>query len=138
MKRFKISIVVLLCSIVALTSCEEENISPKQTDKIATQKHKPMNHKDGGGDEEDWIIIRGVVQNESTSGVISGAEVILFDEDNNVAFDTVLTNSLGEFEFQNDSSFYTFKVSMDEYQTLITNPIEFPESNPVTLDLVEE
>lgn len=138
MKNVKINVVVLLCSVLFLASCEKENIKSTKTGQQTFEKGSINQNKDGGGDEEEWIIIRGVVQSATTGGSVNNAEVILFDPNFTNPIDTFYTNALGEFEFENDSGDYAFQVDAAGFQPLESSSYTFPESNPVTLNLEEE
>lgn len=137
MKNVKINIAVLLCSVLFFASCEKENVKPTEADPQPF-KENFMNNKDGGGDDEDWIIIRGVVQSAASSIPVINAEVILFEQSLTTPIDTFYTNALGEFEFENDSGDYSFEVNTVEYQQLQSSSYTFPGSNPVTLNLQEK
>lgn len=137
MKNVKINFAVLLCSVLFFASCEKENVKPTEADPQPL-KENFMNNKDGGGDDEDWIIIYGVVESAATSNPVENAEVILFDQNLTNPIDTFYTDALGKFEFEDDSGDYAFKVDAVGYQLLESNSYTFPESNPVTLNLQDE
>ncbi|MAC94977.1 MAG: hypothetical protein CMC96_05715 [Flavobacteriales bacterium] len=139
MKTFKINIAVLLCSVIFFASCEKESVKPAAVNQQDFKTHSINKNKDGGGgDEENWIIIRGVVQSATTSDPIKDAEVILFDQSLMNPIDTFYSNTLGEFEFERDSGDYAFKVSAIGFQLLQSSAYTFPDNNPVTLNLEEE
>lgn len=135
MKNVKINVAVFLCSVLFFASCEKENIKPTKTGQQTFEKGSINQNKDGGEDEEEWIIIYGVVQSDATSDPVENAEVILFDLNLTNPIDTFYTDALGKFEFEDDSGDFAFKVNAVGYQLLESNRYTFPESNPVTLNL---
>ena len=138
MKTFKINIAVLLCSVIFFASCEKESVKPAAVNQQDFKTHSINKNKDGGGDEEEWIIIRGVVQSATTSNPINNAQVILFNQNLTNPIDTLYSNTLGEFEFESDSGDYSFKVDAVGFELLESNNYAFPENNPITINLQEE
>lgn len=135
MKKLKISVLTLLCSVVALSSCEkEEIIKPNSASKKA--KGSESTNKDGGGDDDDTIIIYGVTQNVSSSP-IQGANVIIFESSTSTPIDTSESNSAGEFEFSVNRGNYYFEATASGYQDLQTSDYTFTTNDNVVLTLEE-
>ncbi|MEQ8910301.1 MAG: carboxypeptidase-like regulatory domain-containing protein [Vicingaceae bacterium] len=135
MKSLTLIIAVLFSSVLVLTSCEEENITPGKIKTETSQKKQSRFQKDGGGEEEEWIIIYGVVQELSSPSRISNARVVLYDANQVNPLDTAFTNVEGEFQFENDSADYSFIVTASGYQTVESINYSFPNANPVTISM---
>ncbi len=135
MKNLKISVLILLCSVVALSSCEkEEIIKPNSTSKKA--KGLESTNKDGGGDDDDTIIIYGVTQNFS-SDLIQDVNVVIFESSSSNPVDTAESNSVGEFEFSVNQGSYYFEATASGYQYLQTSDYTFTTNDIIVLTLEE-
>jgi len=138
MKNLTKIIAIAFLGIFTLTSCEDENIQEpaKLNSNNPTKSIKLDNDKDCCGEEEDPIIIYGVIVNEESS-IISGAEVIIYQANSGTPIDTVNSSINGAFQFEELADFYFFEVSASGYQTLTSQNLEFPDENGVNLELAE-
>lgn len=132
MKKLIIAASIALAGFT-LTSCEKEDIQ-KPTTPVKTIKEKPTINKTGGGEEEDPIIIYGVIENTSSTKIV-GAQVIVFDLGTSSPVDTTYSDTQGEFQSEQDSGTYYFKVTATNYLPLTSGDFDFPASNLVTLVL---
>ncbi len=135
MKKLKLFVTALILGGLGLTSCEKEDINVVEPS-YKNSESKVQIQKDGGGEEEDPIIIYGLTQN-SSNAPIENAEVIILDALTSNPLDTTYSDTQGEFEFEELSGTYYFIASASGYVTLTSGNFDLPDSNPVTLTLQE-
>lgn len=112
-------------------SCEKEDV-----DSTCTEEGRVIitdSPSDRGGEDEEYPIVRGIVENGSGTP-ISGAFVEIIEVGHTTPTDSDTTNSLGEFEVIVPAGNYFFKVTVGS-TTTTTNSISITTDINVVLTI---